>query len=92
MDRQAMLRWLKIWRYGAQDIRLLWFALRHPHRPAWLLPAAAVLGIIAFEPLNIAIPLLGVLDEVVLLPLALHALLKLLPADILAEFAQRTAR
>jgi uncharacterized membrane protein YkvA (DUF1232 family) len=64
------------------DLRLLWFALRHERRPAWLWPAAILLGLYAFEPFNFAIPVLGVLDDFVLLPLILHALLKLIPADI----------
>ena len=41
---------------------LLWFALRQRNRPIWLLPAVVLLGLYALEPLNFAIPLLGVVD------------------------------
>jgi uncharacterized membrane protein YkvA (DUF1232 family) len=80
-----MMRLFRLWRLGRQDLRLLWFALRHRNRPVWLLPAAAALVIYALEPLNFTVPLLGVVDDFILLPLALHWLVKFLPAQIRAE-------
>jgi uncharacterized membrane protein YkvA (DUF1232 family) len=59
------------------DLRLLWLAMRHPNRPSWLLPATLALGFFAFEPFNFAIPLLGVVDDLFLLPLFLHGLAKI---------------
>jgi uncharacterized membrane protein YkvA (DUF1232 family) len=81
-QRTAVLRLFRLWRLGRQDLRLLWFALRHRDRPVWLIPAVTLLGLYAFEPLNFAVPLLGVVDDFILLPLALHWLVKLLPAEI----------
>jgi uncharacterized membrane protein YkvA (DUF1232 family) len=52
-------------------------------------PAVIVLGLCAIEPLNFAIPLLGVVDDVILLPLVLHALVTLLPAEIRYGFSRR---
>jgi uncharacterized membrane protein YkvA (DUF1232 family) len=69
-----MRRIFRIWRMSRNDLRLLWQALRHPNRPAWLLPATLALGFFAFEPFNFAIPLLGVVDDLFILPLLLHAL------------------
>ena len=77
-----MIRLLRLWRLAATDLRVLWFALRHPHRPVWVWPAAIVLGLYALEPLNFALPVLGVVDDLVLVPLVLHLLVKLLPLDI----------
>jgi uncharacterized membrane protein YkvA (DUF1232 family) len=85
-----MLRLLRLWRIGGKDLRLLWFALRHPNRPVWLLPLAILLGVYAFEPLNFVVPLLGIVDDFVLLPLVLHALLKFLPMEIRDGFAPRS--
>lgn len=73
---------LILWRTSRTDLRLAWFALRHPARPAWLLPALGLLGLYAISPLSYAVPLLGVVDDLVVVPLALHALLKLLPEPI----------
>jgi len=82
-----MLRFLRLWRLIGKDLRLLWFALRHPRRPFWLLPAAVLLGLYALDPVNFAVPLAGVGDDLVLIPLVLHWLLKLLPADIRTGYA-----
>jgi uncharacterized membrane protein YkvA (DUF1232 family) len=84
-----MMRLLRLWRLGGNDLRLLWFALRHPNRPLWLLAATAVLACYALEPLNFAVPLFGIVDEFVLLPLVLHVMLKFLPAEIRAGFVPR---
>jgi uncharacterized membrane protein YkvA (DUF1232 family) len=84
-----MIRLFRLWRVAGQDLRLLWFALRHPGRPVWLWPAAVFFGLYAFEPFNFTIPFLGLVDDFVLLPLALHWLLKFLPADVRAGFGRK---
>jgi uncharacterized membrane protein YkvA (DUF1232 family) len=66
----------RLWRLSGQDLRLLWLALRNPNRPRWLLPATIVLAFFALDPLNFAIPVLGVVDDVFLLPLLLGLLAK----------------
>lgn len=83
-----MIRLFRLWRLGRQDLRLLWYALHHPSRPAWLWPAALVMLAYALDPLNLAMPVLGVVDDFVLLPLVLHWILKWLPADIRGGFAR----
>lgn len=79
-----MPRLLKLWRLVGKDLRLLWFALRHPNRPLWLWPAAVLLALYALDPFNFALPIAGVVDDLVLIPLLLHVMLRLLPADIRA--------
>ena len=69
-----MRRLFRIWRLSGQDLLLIWTALRSPDRPRWLLPASIAIGFFALDPLNFAIPLLGVLDDVFLLPLLLRLL------------------
>ncbi len=86
-----MLRWLKLWRVGGQDLRLLWFALRHRSRPFWLWPAAALLTLYALDPANFAILPLGLVDDLVILPLALHLLVRLLPVEIRTGYYSTTA-
>jgi uncharacterized membrane protein YkvA (DUF1232 family) len=78
---------LMMWRMSKVDLRLLWFAFRHADRPGWLLPATGGLLLYALAPFNLAIPLLGAVDDMVLVPLALHYLLKLLPPPITQGFA-----
>jgi uncharacterized membrane protein YkvA (DUF1232 family) len=84
-----MFRLFRLWRLGGHDLRLLWFALRHRSRPPWILAAAGALLVYALEPLNFALPLVGIIDDVILLPLLLHWLVKLLPAEIQVDFVQK---
>ena len=84
-----MIRLFRLWRLGGHDLKLLWFALRHPARPAWLLPAAAALGLYALDPLNFALPLVGIVDDVILLPLLLHGLAKFVPPSIRSAYEHR---
>jgi uncharacterized membrane protein YkvA (DUF1232 family) len=78
-----------LWRMSKTDLRLLWFALKHGDRPRWLLPATAGLALYAVSPFNLALPLLGVVDDMVIVPLALHFLLKLLPPHVLQGFTMK---
>lgn len=84
-----MKRIFALWRIVAgQDLRLLWFAIRHEKRPGWLLPGLAGLALFAVEPLNFAVPVLGAVDEFVLVPLVLHGMVKMLPAYVFDGFAR----
>jgi len=81
-----MLRLWRLSRICGRDLRLLWFALRHPRRPLWLVPATVMLAISALEPFNFALPVFGIVDDLLILPLLLHVLLRFLPRDILDPF------
>jgi uncharacterized membrane protein YkvA (DUF1232 family) len=81
-----------LWRIVAgQDLRLLWFAIQHEKSPWWLLPGLAGLALLAVEPLNFAVPVLGVVDELVLVPLVLHGMVKMLPAPVLEGYTRTYA-
>jgi uncharacterized membrane protein YkvA (DUF1232 family) len=66
-----------------QDIRLILLALRRADRPRWLLPAVLLILFFALDPLNLALPTLGILDDLIVLPLLLRAVVKLAGADSL---------
>jgi uncharacterized membrane protein YkvA (DUF1232 family) len=84
-----MFRLLRLWRLVASDLRLLWFALRHRQRPIWLWPVAVILGLYALDPLNFALPLAGFVDDLVLIPVLVHLVVRLLPAEIRSGFVPR---
>lgn len=87
-----MKRIFALWRVVAgQDLRLLWFALRHDERPVWLVPGLAGIALFALEPLNFAVPVVGAVDELMLVPLLLHGMTKILPAHLLDGFARAYA-
>jgi uncharacterized membrane protein YkvA (DUF1232 family) len=81
-----MLRLFSLWRWTGKDLRLLWFALEHPSRPAWLWPAVLALGLYAFDPFNFFVPILGAADDLVLLPLLLHGMMRMLPGEVRSDF------
>lgn len=91
MHTEGQDMWKKlalIWALVRGDARRLWRALKHPLSPRWLKPAVALLLIYLLSPLDLvpdAIPLLGLADDLVLLPLAVRFLLDRLPARVRAD-------
>jgi uncharacterized membrane protein YkvA (DUF1232 family) len=63
--------------------------LKQPTWLGWLMRATAVaLALYVIAPWNIAIPVLGIADDLVLVSLLLHALVKLLPAHVQDGFGR----
>jgi len=54
-----------------------------------MLPAILVLGFYALEPFNFVMPVIGVVDDFIVLPLLLHLLVGFLPLDVRAAFGLR---
>ena len=79
-----------LWSVVRGDARLLWRALRHPMAPGWLKPAALALLAYLIWPVDLIpdfIPIIGVMDDVVLIPLAIRFLLGRLPVALRADIA-----
>jgi len=75
-----------------RDGRLLWYALRHPDAPAWLRPATLGLVLYAISPIDLIpdfIVGLGQVDDVVLISLAIHFMVKRLPPHVLRQAEAR---
>lgn len=82
-----------LWTVIRGDARLLWRALRHPGSPGWLKPAVALLILYVLSPVDVVpdvIPVLGLVDDVVLIPLAIRFILQRLPARVRADIDGRT--
>jgi uncharacterized membrane protein YkvA (DUF1232 family) len=77
MKKLAML--LKVVK---SDLRTLWYALRQPDRPVWLIPATALVALYAIDPFNVAVPFVGIVDDGVLVPMALHLMVRFLPSEL----------
>jgi uncharacterized membrane protein YkvA (DUF1232 family) len=71
-----------------RDAMTLWFAKSHPRTP-WVAKALGVFVVAyALSPIDLIpdfIPVLGYLDDVILLPVLIWITVRLLPADVLAE-------
>jgi uncharacterized membrane protein YkvA (DUF1232 family) len=91
--RKAMFKRLTLlWTVLRGGARQLWFALRHPAAPAWLKVGAALIVLYVVSPIDIVpdfIPFVGVLDDLVLVPLAIRFLLKRLPPEIATAARRR---
>lgn len=81
-----------LWTVIRGDARRLWFALRHPAAPKWLKVGTALIALYLLSPIDLlpeAIPLLGVVDDIVLVPLAIRWLLSRLPAEVRGDVDRR---
>ena len=82
-----------LWAVLRGDARQLWFALRHPAAPCWLKWGAAGIVLYVLSPIDLipdVLPVIGLVDDLVLVPLAIRWLLQRLPLEI-AQAARRTA-
>jgi uncharacterized membrane protein YkvA (DUF1232 family) len=81
---QTLLQWAKLLK---REAITLWFCTRHPQMP--LLPKLLALLTVAyaFSPIDLIpdfIPILGYLDDAILLPIGIWITLKLVPQPVLA--------
>jgi len=81
-----------LWSLIRGDARRLWFAVRHPQAPAWLKLGTALIVLYVVSPIDLipdVVPFLGVVDDLVIVPLAIRWLLKRLPPEIAGASARR---
>ncbi len=81
-----------LWTVLRGDARTLWFALRQPGAPGWLKLGTAAIALYLLSPIDIVpdwLPFIGVLDDIVLVPLAIRWLIGRLPPDIAQAAARR---
>ena len=87
----------KLRRFAASLVRetlALWLAARHPRTP---LPAKLLAGLVAayaLSPIDLIpdfIPVLGYLDDLVLIPAGVALAVRMIPPDVMEE-SRRTAR
>ena len=80
---------LKQWARSLKgDLIAIYFAARDPRVPWYAKLAALCIAAYALSPIDLIpdfIPVLGHLDEVILLPLAISFVIKLIPTEIMAE-------
>ena len=87
-----MERWRQRARRLKTEIHALGLAYRDPLVPWYARVVAACVVAYAFSPIDLIpdpIPVLGYLDDLVLLPLGVVVALKLIPAPVMAECRQR---
>lgn len=76
------------------SVYALYFAYRDPRTPWYVRVIAACIVGYAFSPIDLIpdpIPILGYLDDVVLIPLGVAFVVKLLPVDVWADAQEQAA-
>ncbi|RWD77484.1 DUF1232 domain-containing protein [Mesorhizobium sp.] len=78
-----------------RDVVALWLAARDPRVPWYAKVAAGGVAAYALSPIDLIpdfIPILGYLDELIILPLGILLVVKLIPAPLMDEFRQEATR
>ena len=74
------------------EVIALWVAARDPRTPLAAKLLAAAVAAYAFSPIDLIpdfVPVLGYLDDLLLLPLGIWLALRLIPPELLTEFRDR---
>jgi len=77
-----------------RDVHALYLASRDPRVPWYAKALAAAIAAYAVSPIDLIpdfIPVVGYLDDAVLLPLGILLVVKLIPPEIMAECRERAA-
>lgn len=75
------------------DIIVLWFARKHPDTPFMAKAVCVVAVVYALSPIDLIpdfIPVLGYLDDVLLVPALIWLAIRLLPARVLLDSREQT--
>lgn len=81
----TLRRWAKLLK---GDVVMLWFAYRHPQTPLYAKIFTVLVVAYAFSPIDLIpdfIPVLGLLDDALLLPIGIWLAIKMVPAPVVAE-------
>jgi uncharacterized membrane protein YkvA (DUF1232 family) len=91
--KPPMFNRLKEWARGVKlDILALYLAVRDPRVPWYAKALAALVAAYAFSPIDIIpdfIPVLGYLDDLILLPLGIVIVIRLIPDDVMADLRKQ---
>ena len=87
---------IKAWaRNLKRDVVALWIAARDPRVPWYAKAAAGAVAAYALSPIDLIpdfIPILGYLDDLLIVPLGIMLAVRLIPAPLMAEFRQEALR
>jgi uncharacterized membrane protein YkvA (DUF1232 family) len=83
-----------LWSVVKGDARMLWFALQHPQAPGWLKIGTAAIVLYVISPIDLipdVLPVVGFVDDLVIVPLAIRWLLGRLPQSLRDDVRYRAA-
>lgn len=91
-----MLARLKAWAARLKrDVVALWLAARDPRTPFAAKAVAALVAAYALSPIDLIpdfVPVLGYLDDLIIVPLGVALAIRLIPPPLLAELREEASR
>lgn len=94
-EQPSRLARLRRWARGVkQDVHVIYLAARDPRTPWYAKALAFVVAAYALSPIDLVpdfIPIIGYLDDLILVPLGVMLVIKLVPPEVMAEHRE-TAR
>lgn len=88
-----MIGFIRKWaRRLRRDVLVLWFAFKHPDVPLWSKAICLLAILYALSPIDLipdVVPLLGIMDDVILVPALLWLTVRTLPSHVLEECKRR---
>ncbi|MDX8534712.1 YkvA family protein [Mesorhizobium sp. VK25A] len=92
----SMLDAAKQWaRKIKRDVVALWIAARDPRVPWYAKATAGAVAAYALSPIDLIpdfIPIIGYLDDLLIVPVGIMLAVKLVPADLMQEFREEATR
>ena len=91
MKFETLRVWAKILK---RDVLALWIAARDPRTPWYAKVVAAAVAAYALSPIDLIpdfIPVIGYLDDLIIVPLGIFFCIKMIPSDLMDEFRMRAA-
>jgi uncharacterized membrane protein YkvA (DUF1232 family) len=89
-ESETLLGGAKRWaRSIKRDVVALWIAARDPRVPWYAKALCATVAAYALSPIDLVpdfIPVIGYLDDLILVPLGILLAVRLVPADLMVEF------
>ena len=86
---------LRVWaKTLKRDVLALWIAARDPRTPWYAKVVAAAVAAYALSPIDLIpdfIPVIGYLDDLIIVPLGIFFCIKMIPSDLMDEFRMRAA-
>lgn len=77
-----------------RDVMALWIAARDPNTPMAAKLVAGAVAAYALSPIDLIpdfIPVLGYLDDLLIVPLGILLAIRMIPPDLMTDFRQRAA-
>ena len=92
---EGIVRRLKKWAHDLKrDVVALWLAARDPRVPWYAKALCAAVAAYALSPIDLIpdfIPILGLLDDLLIVPLGIMAAVRLVPATLMADLRRKAA-